>query len=117
MATLEQLIPDVNIALAYEPEDLAYFLFEVAKSQTQNSMIHPSNLKIFDTKLARSAPSAYAARENEVGLAVSEAWNWLRVQGLLVPASGTNGSNGFCVVSRRGQTISKRDDFTALRAA
>jgi hypothetical protein len=29
------------------------------------------------------------------------------VHGLLVPASGMNGSNGFCVISRRGQAIAK----------
>ena len=43
--------------------------------------------------------------------AVSEAWNWLIVHGLLVSANGNNGSNGFCVISRRGRALTTDEDF------
>ncbi len=49
--------------------------------------------------------SPWVGREREIELALSEGWNWLPVQGLLVPAGGINGSNGFYVISRRGQAI------------
>ena len=61
--------------------------------------------------------SAYMTRASEVELAVAESWNWLRVQGLVVSASGINGSNGFCAISRRGRTVETEEDFRHFAAA
>jgi len=46
-----------------------------------------------------------------VALAVSEALNWLRVQGLIVPAHGNSGNHGWLVISRRGKQIENDEDF------
>jgi uncharacterized protein (TIGR02391 family) len=109
MPTLQQLLPDVDILVALAPEELAYYLLDVAKSQLQNGKAHPNNLRLVTT--------TFGQREGEVNQAVSEAWNWLRVQGLLVPSWGSNNDSGWCVVSRKAQTISNRDDFEKMRAA
>jgi hypothetical protein len=42
MATLQQLIPDVEVVLALAPEELAPYLLQVAKSQLQNGIVHPA---------------------------------------------------------------------------
>jgi uncharacterized protein (TIGR02391 family) len=119
MPTLQQLIPDVDALLALAPEELAPHLLQVAKTQLQNGIFHPGDLTLVTVGTGMSAhkQSAYQIRASEVELAVSEAWNWLRVQGLIVPAPGINGNNGFCAISRRGNAIASDKDFKNFREA
>jgi uncharacterized protein (TIGR02391 family) len=104
--TLATLIPDVEALLALAPEELAQVLLRVAKENIQNGIFAPTNI---DT--------AYAVKEREAEIAVSEGWNWLRVQGLIVPASGMNGVHGFMVISRRGSAITNEKEFERFREA
>ena len=119
MPTLQQLIPDVDVLLALAPEELALYVLQVAKTQLQNGMFIPSNISqvTSGTGMAAYQHSPYANREQEVELALSEAWNWLRVQGITVPAPGINGQNGWLVISRRGQKIANDEDFRQFREA
>lgn len=119
MPTIQQLVPDVDVMLALSPEELGGVLLKVAKSQLQNGMVHLNNLTQVTVGVGMAAmrEGAWAHRQREVELALSEGWNWLVVQGLLVPASGINGSNGFFVISRRGQGINSDDDFTRFKEA
>ncbi|MCM5559310.1 TIGR02391 family protein [Pleomorphomonas sp. JP5] len=45
-------------------------------------------------------------------LALAEAWSWLEVQGLLIPAPGMNGQNGFRLLSRRAQSFTDEGAFS-----
>ena len=57
-------------------------------------------------------PASYSdPRRDEIGQAINEAWNWLEVQGLLIPAPGINGSNGFRIFSRRANKMKAPDDI------
>ena len=47
---------------------------------------------------------------------MSEGWNWLRAQGLIVPASGRNGANDFMAISRAGEAINGEDEFERYRS-
>ena len=117
--TLEQLIPNIDILLALEPEELAPAVLEVAKSQLQNGMFTADNvsLVIAGRGMAAYQTSPYQGHEAEVSLVVSEALNWLRVQGLIVPAPGINGAHGWLVLSRRGAKIGSREDFKKFQEA
>jgi uncharacterized protein (TIGR02391 family) len=117
MTTLQEVIPDVEAMLAFSPEELGWPLLLVAKSQLQNGIVARNNLRLFGDGMAADRNSSYRAKEKEVGLAVAEAWNWLCVQGLLVPAPGINGTNGFCVISRRGREIVDFGAFERFREA
>lgn len=117
MATLYDLVPDADMLLALAPEELAPFLLNVAKTNLQNGMFHPNNLTQVTAGSIIPNDSGYRQREKEVELALSEGWNWLRVQGLIVPASGMNGSNGFCVIGRRGSAIATAEDFERFSQA
>jgi hypothetical protein len=44
-------------------------------------------------------------------MAIAEAWNWLTVQGLLIPEPGSNGSNGWMLLSRRAEALLARNGF------
>lgn len=115
MPTLPQLIPDIEVLLALAPEELGWHVLEVAKSQLQNGTFNPSSLTNFGTLTHHY--SARDERANDVELAVMEAWNWLSVQGLVVPASGINGNHGYYRIGRRGRRISDEKQFQRFREA
>lgn len=119
MPTLQQLIPDPEVLLALAPEELAPYLLSVARSQLQNGIFHPDNLILVTVGAGMTAhqQSSYSAKERDIELAVAESWNWLRVQGFIVPARGMNGNSGFCQISRRGQALSTEEDFRHFREA
>lgn len=54
---------------------------------------------------------------SEIELALTEAWAWLEVQGLIIPAEGTNGENGYLRFSRRARGIKTKEDFTSFKVA
>jgi uncharacterized protein (TIGR02391 family) len=55
-------------------------------------------------------PASYSdQRKDQIIQAVTEAWNWLEVQGLLVPAPGTNGAHGWKVFSRRAEKMQSQE--------
>jgi uncharacterized protein (TIGR02391 family) len=115
MPLLQQMIPDVDAVLALQPEELGMYVLEAAKTNMQNGIVSMSSVMVMHGVPPQHDP--YHARQREVELAVIEAWDWLRTQGLLVPAPGINGTNGSCVVSRRGQQIAAPEDFERFRAA
>ena len=49
-----------------------------------------------------------------IQLAVTEAWVWLEREGLIAPQPGTN---GFVLITRRGQKLENIDDVQAYRNA
>jgi uncharacterized protein (TIGR02391 family) len=120
VVTLDSLIPDVDVLLALAPEELADTVLKLAKQNLQNGIFNPDNIALTaSTPFLTSSyqPSPYAKREPEVRLALSEAWNWLRINSLIVPAPGINGTNGFMTISRRGRAITDTADFQRFREA
>ena len=111
MPSLPELIPDVDYLLGLEPEELASYLLVAAASQRQNGLIAMTNF-ISALTSTHPHPASYSdPRRDEVALAITEAWNWLEVQGLLIPAPGTNGTNGFRVLSRRATRMQQPTDI------
>jgi uncharacterized protein (TIGR02391 family) len=53
-------------------------------------------------------------KRSQITLALTEAWAWLNAQGLLVPASGENGKNGWKVLSRRARNMETEADFASF---
>ena len=48
---------------------------------------------------------------------MTEAWQWLENQLIIVRDSGTNGNNGFRVLGRRGKLLRTAEQFKAFRQA
>lgn len=119
--TVLEIIPDVEALLAMGPEELAPVLLHLAKRNVQNGVVHLSHIRIFPKsgRLLSNAvvPTSYAEKEKEINVAIGEAWNWLQVQGLLVPGSGINAAHGWLAISRRAQSMSTHADFEQYRAA
>ena len=118
MTTLQDLIPDVEVLVALAPEELAEALLTLASTKQENGMFHPNNSSMSYTGGGGRPPNqGYKTREAEVQLALSEAWNWLRVNSLIVPAPGTNGQNGWMVLSRRARNILQEKSFNRFKEA
>jgi hypothetical protein len=110
METLGSLIQDVNVLVAMAPEELAPILLRLARNHIQNGMFYPQAID--------EGTSRYPYdRQHEVHIVISEAWQWLRLNMLIVPASGINGNNGYMVLSRRGSAIANDQDFQRFREA
>jgi uncharacterized protein (TIGR02391 family) len=107
MGSLKSFVPDVEVLLAMAPEELAPILLQVAREQ--RGMFLADN---------ESDVTAYPEhRWSQVEIALSEAWEWLRVNMLIVPAASPNGRNGWMVLSRRGSAIANKQDFLRFREA
>ena len=111
MATLISLIPDVDVLVALDQEELAEVLLELAREHRQNNIIH---IQAIAARIngGPGAENGYLPnRQREAEIAVAEAWNWLTVQGLLIREPGMNGNNGFMLLSRRAENLLARDGF------
>jgi len=91
--------------VALAPEELAEVVLRLASERRQNRLIHLTALAN-DIYGRPGASDGYPQnRKKDAELALAEAWNWLTVQGLLIPEPGINGSNGHMLLSRRATTI------------
>jgi uncharacterized protein (TIGR02391 family) len=115
MNDLLREIPDVAVLLALEPEELAAkMLFFLRKRNEPMYILNNLEGELWE----RGNQSPYPAeKRSAVGLALSEAWAWLEAQGLLVPASDTNGRNGWRVLSRRARKMETEAEFASYKVA
>lgn len=105
MATLTSLIPDVDVLVSIATEEVAEVVLRLADEHKQNNLAHLQSIasQINGTP---GANNGYPQnRRKEAELAIAEAWNWLLVQGLLIPEPGINGTNGFMLLSRRAKKL------------
>jgi uncharacterized protein (TIGR02391 family) len=125
MYELPSIIPDVNDVLALEPEELGAKLLFLMRRRVHNhaspfhgnGLLHCGNLQLEPfNPLGNYARYPQSALE-QFELAFAEAWSWLEAQGLLVPAPGSNGSNGFRVLSRRARKFEDEIDVARFSVA
>lgn len=111
MATLTSLIPDIEVFLALAPEELAEVVLRLSNEHRQNDLIHPQAIASHISGTVGANDGYPQNRRNEAELALAEAWNWLTIQGLLIPAPGSNGNNGWMLLSRRARVVLANDNF------
>jgi hypothetical protein len=84
MTSLPELIPDVDFLLAMEAEELAGTMLPLLARSRQQAGVHLANYcsSLFS---ANMGGHRYDNRnDKQIILVVTEAWNWLEVQGLLI---------------------------------
>ncbi|MER9488228.1 TIGR02391 family protein [Mesorhizobium sp. M0563] len=119
MSHAAQMLPDVDLLVTMEPEELAASLLMALPSIANSgmNMVAMTNILSSLFTVGNSGQSAIPlSRREEVEQAITEAWVWLEVQGLLIPASGTNGQNGWRKLSRRASKIKDKRDFQQFSA-
>jgi uncharacterized protein (TIGR02391 family) len=111
VATLISLIPDIEILLALAPEELAEVVLQLAQEHKQNNKIHLQSIAsaIHGTPGVNEGYPQH--RKSDAELVLAEAWNWLLMQGLLIPEPGPNGNNGWMLLSRRAKTVLTNNSF------
>jgi uncharacterized protein (TIGR02391 family) len=115
MRELHQLVPSVEEFLILEPEELAQPLLK-ALLQRSSSQSH-FNKNNLAGELCSREPGGYPlTHQDGVQLAFIEAWVFLQSTGLIVPAPGTNGQNGWERLSRRGLRMAQDPDANEFRA-
>jgi uncharacterized protein (TIGR02391 family) len=122
---LKSVLPDAGELLHLEVEELAGVLLEHLKScetapggTYQNGLFHPGYL--LDSMKAKGygpnrAEPDYGDKQPQVNRALMEAWAWLENEGFLIRDLAQPAT--FYWMSRRGQRITSRRDFTAYREA
>jgi hypothetical protein len=106
MNELSRAIPDPDVLLSLEPEELgAKLLFILRQHNFDRGMFSLGRL-IGDLWNIIPLPGQQLPyprdRRDDIDAALCEAWAWLEAQGLIVPA-GQNGPNGWRVLSRRAK--------------
>jgi uncharacterized protein (TIGR02391 family) len=117
MIELPTVIPDVEVLLALEPEELGAKMLFLLRSRTER-MFNLATLReeLWSQSLS-DRPQYSPNRKQEIDLAVAEALAWLDAQGLIVPAEGMNGQNGWRHLSRRARKFEDEKDFTNFAVA
>jgi hypothetical protein len=104
---LPRTIPGVKMLLALGPEELASTILFLLKKRNE-AKFHTGNLqKELWGHYTSGQPQYPRQNENEINLALSEAWVWLQAQGLIVPDM-ENGQYGWLVLSRRARCKARR---------
>jgi len=118
MIELPTAIPDFEVLLALEPEELGAKMLFLLRSRTDAAMFNLVNLRgeLWSQSLC-GRPQYSPNRKQEIDLAVAEALAWLDAQGLIVPAEGMNGQNGWRHLSRRARKFEDETDFANFAVA
>jgi uncharacterized protein (TIGR02391 family) len=112
MTTFTSLIPDIDLFLEMAPEDLAAITLQLAyELKSGTGQVHPQALIQQFNGTSGESNGYPQNKRQDAELAFSEAWNWLTVNGLLIPDSGTNGNNGWMRFGRRVPDLIKHQSF------
>ncbi len=119
MLQIAREMPDPDDLLALSAEELGKRLLFAAKERVKSGenqgMIHPQN---WTTEPWVATPPLYPiAKQDQVKLALTEAWEWLKQERFIVPAGGTNGQYGWCVLSRKAEELKDETGLSVLLAA
>lgn len=121
MLELAQSIPDVEVLLSLEPEELgAKIIFLLRKCPFPQGRFHLGNLmlELWPRSTLPGHQTPYPReREPEVDLALSEAWAWLQAQGLVVPAADAARNYGWFALSRRAKRFESETEFSRYAQA
>jgi len=113
---LPRTIPDVKMLLTLAPEELASTILFLLKKRKE-SKSHTGNLqRELWAHSTTGQPQYPRENENEINLALWEAWAWLQAQGLIV-LDMENGQYGWLVLSRRARAMESSADFKSFKVA
>ncbi len=114
MSVVVQAIPDVDVFLSLEPEELGAKLLFLARRglRYEGDMFSPATFEngIWEAE-SRRQPSYQRDRQGAVALAFAEAWAWLGAQGLIVPAPSQRPGTTYRVLSRRAMRFQSEAEF------
>ncbi len=117
MPTLGDIIPDADVLLGLQPEEVGAALLAVLNSRGAPAQeFNPHNIL---GELFPLHNEVYPReRQDEIGQALMEAWTWLRREGLTATdPDATSAKGGWAFVTRRGRELRSVGDLDAYRQA
>ena len=119
MHPLEAAIPELDVLLGLEPEELAADLLVLMKAHPSrfggsNGRFHPNNLSLSLREQIGGSPPYGGRKVEQVDQAIREAYGSLRNQNLIIDAGTTN---GWVELSRRAEIMSTTADYQRQRVA
>ena len=118
MRELYTVIPDPDVVLALEPEELAATLLMLMRTRGESESFSVHNMvgEVRHEDPSRGISGYPNARWPDLELAVSEAFAWLEAQALLVPQPRSHGGS-WKVLSRRARRFESEEDFRQFQMA
>ena len=118
MRQLLTAIPDADVLLGLEPEELgAKMLFVLRETTKQSPTFHLSHIEQGILQNNLNLPDYPREKHPEIIRAVNEAWAWLLAQGLVVSAGADQGARGWMVLSRRAKRFEDESQFADYATA
>ena len=111
------IISDPDVLTELAPEELAFHLLNVAANNLQNGMVHRDVVISINPPPGPNPRPYERQKESMVQLALIEALHWLEVNAFLLPSPGTNGTNGWRMLGRRGKELLDRKKFDDFKRA
>ena len=116
MSPIVQAIPDVDVFLSLEPEELGAKLLFIAKQDRDMFSLIGFEQGIWEAEM-RGQPTYPRNRKAAVALALAEAWAWLEAQGLIIPAPDQGHGTSYRVLSRRARRFQSESEFANYAVA
>jgi uncharacterized protein (TIGR02391 family) len=117
MIELPRDIPDIQVLLALEPEELGAKMLFLMRARggwfNSKALIDEP----WSGQLLAGRPQYPESVKAQGQLAIAEAWAWLLAQGLIIPEPGINGMSGTVTLSRRAQKFENEAEFANYAAA
>jgi uncharacterized protein (TIGR02391 family) len=108
METIHSLFQTADQLLAVPAEDLAAVLLRLARDRLQPAGFWPNG--VTQESITGEANVGYPFyKAAQVDRHLQEAWECLRRGGLIAPASGINGQNGWMIFTKAGEEASASD--------
>ncbi len=123
MRELPTIVPEVDLLLSLEPEELGAKILFALRSRTSDGIEYVGKFVTRDIseemwQLREGLPSYPANKKEAVLRAMTEAWAWLEAQGLVVPTPGQHvGFDVWRVLSRRAMKFTDASEFARYAVA
>ena len=108
---IDQIVPDPEILIAMEPEDIGFVLLKHFEQANPKAKLHRGNF--FLSKPAQKYEARYQRQINE---ALTSGWVWLEREGFLLPSPDSPDSE-WKFVSARGLAVLQPDKFASYKYA
>jgi uncharacterized protein (TIGR02391 family) len=117
MPSLGDVVPDFDLLVSMKQHELAPVLLRLARDHLQNGMFTRDGVGKAYSGGRSYMTFGYDGRDdNQIERILAEGWAWLEAQGLVIAASGMNGSNGWKILSREGEKLAAGANFDEFRA-
>ncbi len=113
MTILSNAIPNPEALLELEPEELGGIILHYADKLMHNGLLHRQVVLYFDNV---GGAAQQHPKFELVESAIGEALQWLESAGLVMPAPGMNGPNGWRVLTRRGRRLKESGNALQYKA-